>query len=78
MADFDPLVASSVHRTPATTGSESATTGSESAIQGRSLPRQGRSLPRQGRDHLSQWDVGFSVGFFTVLQYNIVVKPEQT
>ena len=30
----------------------------------RNSQRDGRSLPRQGRDHLSQWDVGVSVGFF--------------
>ena len=47
MADADPLVASSVHRTPAQISK-----------------REGRSLSRQGRDHLFQWDVGISVGFF--------------
>ena len=31
----------------------------------RNSQREGRSLPRQGRDHLFQWDVGISVGFFT-------------
>ena len=31
----------------------------------RNSQREGRSLPRQGRNHLSQWDVGISVGFFT-------------
>ena len=44
VADSDPIVANSVHRTPA---------------------REGWSLPRQGRDHLLQWDVEISVGFFT-------------
>ena len=31
----------------------------------RNSQREGRSLPRQGRDHLFQWGMGISVGFFT-------------
>ena len=31
----------------------------------RNSQQEGRSLPRQGGDHLTQWDVGISVGFFT-------------
>ena len=31
----------------------------------RNSQREGLSLPRQGWDHLSQWDVGISFGFFT-------------
>ena len=33
--------------------------------------REGRSLPRQGRDHLFQWNVGISVGFFTETTGNL-------
>ena len=31
----------------------------------RNSQQEGRSLPRQGRDHLFQWRMGISVGFFT-------------
>ena len=31
----------------------------------RNSQREGQSLPRHDRDHLSQWDVEISVGFFT-------------
>ena len=34
-------------------------------FRARNSQLEGRSLPRQGRDHLSQWDVWVSVGFFT-------------
>ena len=34
-------------------------------IPAQNSQRDGRSLPRQGRDHLIQWDVWISVGFFT-------------
>ena len=62
MADSESLVASSVRVFCARNSHQE---GRSLPRQGWSLPRQGWSLPRQGRDHLFQWAVGTSVGFFT-------------